>query len=122
MNRKALFASSSCILLCLPPLPAAASDYAQRKATAVQHCRTISPDEYQTGLAFNPDGYRSYYVQSECYQNAAVQFRDPSLCDRVRRRWALLWSSWGVASGQCREHVAKGIATDRLEIEREKQR
>jgi hypothetical protein len=122
MNRKALLASSACILLCLAPPQAGASDYAQRKVEATQHCDSINPDDYQTGLAFNPDGYRSYYAQSECYQNAAVQFRDPSLCDRVRRRWSLLWSSWGVSPGQCRQLVAKGVAADRTEIETEKER
>lgn len=99
-----------------------ASDYAQRKATASQHCETINPSEYQTGLAFNPDGYKSFYVQSECYQNAAVQFRDASLCDRVRRRWSLLWSSWGVSTAQCRKLVASGMEADRTEIENEKRR
>jgi hypothetical protein len=99
-----------------------ASDYAQRKAAAIHHCDTISPSEYQTGLAFNPDGYKSYYVQSECLQNAAVQFRDNSICDRVRRRWSLLWSNWGVSTAQCRKLVAQGIAADRAELELEKHR
>lgn len=99
-----------------------ASDYAQRKAAATHHCDTINPSEYQTGLAFNPDGYRSFYVQSECFQNAAVQFRDASPCDRVRRRWSLLWSSWGVSTAQCRKLVSQGVAADRAELELEKQR
>ena len=99
-----------------------ASDYAQRKTAATQHCETINPSESQTGLAFNPDGYRSYYVQSECLQNAAVQFRDASLCDRVRRRFSPLWSSWGISTAQCRKLVAQGTAADRAEIETDKQR
>jgi hypothetical protein len=99
-----------------------ASDYAQRKAAAIQHCDIVSPSEYQTGLAFNPDGYKSYYVQSECLQNAAIQFRDASLCNRVRRRWSLLWSNWGVSSAQCRKLVAQGTAADRADLELQKQR
>jgi hypothetical protein len=99
-----------------------ASDYPQRKTAAIRHCETINPSEYQTGLAFNPDGYRSFYVQSECFQNAAVQFRDTSLCDRVRRRWSVLWSNWGVSTAQCRKLVADGTAADRAEIETEKQK
>lgn len=122
MNRKAVFAFVGCTLLYLLPQQAASRDYAQRKADATQRCQTIDPDEYQTGLAFNPDGYKSYYQQSECFQNAAVQFRNASLCDRVRRRWSLLWSSWGVTSEQCRKLVAQGVAADRAEIETEKQR
>jgi len=94
-----------------------ASDYAQRKAAAQQHCEAIDPGQSQSGLAFNPDGYKSYYVQSECFQNAAIQFRDGALCDRVRRRYSLFWSSWGVSSGQCQNLVAQGLAADRAEIE-----
>jgi len=99
-----------------------ASDYLQRKTAASSHCETIDPSEYQTGLAFNPDGFRSFYVQAECFQNAAVQFRDTSLCDRVRRRWSLLWSNWGVSTAHCRKLVADGMAADRAEIETEKQK
>jgi hypothetical protein len=99
-----------------------ASDYPQRKTAAIRHCETINPSDYQTGLAFNPDGYRSFYVQSECFQNAAVRFRDTSLCDRVRRRWSVLWSNWGVSIAQCRKLVADGMAADRAEIGTEKQR
>jgi len=107
--------------LSLPPKCGRASDYAQRKSAAGKQCETISPSESQSGLAFNPDGYRSYYVQSECFQRAAVQFRDASLCNRVRRRWSLLWSSWGISEAQCRKLVSEGMAADRIEIETEKQ-
>jgi len=99
-----------------------ASDYAQRRTAATQHCESIKPSEYQTGLAFNPDGYRSYYVQSECFQNAAAQFRDASLCDRVRRRRSLLSSSWGISIEKCRKLVAQGISADRMAIESEMRR
>jgi len=121
MNRRA-FAMSMCLLLQLASTAVSASDYAQRREAAKQHCETISPEESQSGLAFNPDGYKSYYVRSECFQRAAVEFRDRSLCDRVRRRWSLLWSSWGVSSGQCEKLVAEGVAADRAEIKTEKQR
>jgi hypothetical protein len=109
------------LLVCLflqPLWPAGwASDYAQRKVAVQQHCEAIDPGESQSGLAFNPDGYKSYYVQSECFQNAAIQFRDGALCDRVRRRYSLFWSSWGVSLGQCQKLVAQGVAADRAEIE-----
>lgn len=65
---------------------------------------------------FNPDGYRSYYVQSQCFQEAAVQFRDMPLCDRVRRRLSLFSSSWGISTAQCRKLVSKGIEEDRAEL------
>lgn len=106
----------------LAPRCAFASDYLQRKSMAVKQCETINPNESQSGLAFNPDGYRSYYVQSECFQKAAVEFRDASVCNRVRRRWSLLWSSWAISEAQCGKLVAQGIAADRTELETEKQR
>lgn len=116
-----LLRSFVCFAALVSVLPQAlASDYAQRKAAASLHCEAINPSEYQTGLAFNPDGYRSLYVQSECFQNAAVQFREATMCDRVRRRFSLFSSSWGVSTEQCRKLVDQGIATDRAEIEAER--
>lgn len=108
-------------LLCLLPSASLASDYAARRTAAKQHCEAIDPGAYQSGLMFNPDGYRSYYVQSECFQKTAVQFRDLRLCDRVRRRWSLFSSSWGVSSTQCLKLVSNGVAADRAELEKEKQ-
>ncbi len=110
------------VWLCLVGVAAAAGPgYAERRQVAVGQCEAISPGDSQSGLAFNPDGYRSYYVQSECFQKAAVEYRDESLCGRVRRRWSLLWSSWGISPGQCRKLVAEGMAKDRAELEKEKQ-
>ena len=111
----------ACLLLCLLPSAGPASDYAARKDAAKRQCEAINPSEYQSGLLFNPDGYRSYYVQSECFQKTAVQFRDPRLCDRVRRRWSLFSSSWGVSSRQCEKLVSNGFAADRAELGKEKQ-
>jgi hypothetical protein len=100
---------------------AAANDYVARKAAAVGQCDKIGAGEYQTGLLFNPDGYRSYYVRSQCVQQAAVEFRDESLCSQVRRRYSLFSSSWGISSTQCRKLVSQGISTDRAVLERLKQ-
>src|SRR4026208_1150783 len=71
------------------------SSYDTAKTAAVKTCDAIDANEYQTGLALNPDGYRSYYRPSQCFQTTAVQFRDRTLCDRVRQRRALLSSSGG---------------------------
>ena len=120
-NRTAVVLQAS-LLLCLLPIASPASDYLARRAAAKQRCEAIDSSQYQSGLFFNPDGYRSYYVQSECFQKAAVQFRDTGLCDRVRRRWSLFSSSWGVSSSQCEKLVANGVAADRAELEKEKQR
>ena len=101
------------ILSLSPPAP----DYAAARAAAVKTCEAINPADYQSGLAFNPDGYRSYYVRSECLQKAAVHFRDATLCDSVRQRRALFSSSWGYSPGNCRKLVAQAVDADRKELE-----
>ena len=35
-----------------------AASYDEMKSTAVRECQAIDPTEYQTGLIFNPEGYR----------------------------------------------------------------
>ena len=97
--------------------PALASPYDERRAAAVKTCEAIDAAQYQTGLMFNPDGYRSYYVRSECFQKTAVRFRDAALCTRVRQRRALFSSSWGYSPGNCRKLVAAAVDADRRELE-----
>jgi hypothetical protein len=92
-------------------------DYATAHASALSACNAINPSDYQSGLALNPDGYRSYYVRSQCLQNMAVQFRDAAICDKVRERRALLSSSWGYSPGNCRKLVAAAMDADRKELE-----
>jgi len=91
--------------------------YAELKAAAVTRCQAIDPAEHQTGLFFNPEGYRSYYVRSQCFQQVAAQFRDEALCAEVRRRLSPLSSSWGYSQAQCRELVAQGAATDQRALQ-----
>ena len=93
------------------------SAYDSAKSAAVKTCDAIDANAYQSGLAFNPDGYRSYYVRSQCFQKAAEQFRDLTLCERVRQRRALLSSSWGYSPGNCRTLVGQAVDADRKEIE-----
>jgi hypothetical protein len=112
---------TACLLLCCPLYTGAANDYATRKAAALKRCEAINPSESQSGLWLNPDGYRSYFVQSQCFQEVAVQFRDISVCDRVRRRWSLFSSSWGISTPQCRKLVSQGAEADRAELEKERQ-
>ncbi len=106
--------------LCILPNASLASDYAARRTAAIKQCEAINPSAYQSGLFFNPDGYRSYYVQSECFQKTAVQFRDARLCDRVHQRRSMFSSSWGVSSTQCQKLVSNGVAADRTELEKER--
>jgi len=97
--------------------PAIAASYDEMRTAAVARCEAIDPSAAQSGLAFNPDGYRSYYVRSDCFQSRAVEFRDERLCEQVKERRSLLWSSWGYSSSRCRELVAQGIAADRAALE-----
>lgn len=66
------------------------SGYTELRMAALKQCQAIDPADYQSGLFFNPDGYRSYYVRSECFQKTAVQFRDDALCADVRQWVSLL--------------------------------
>ena len=80
---------------CLFQAPEAlAVDYADARSKAVAACEAINPSQSQSGLIFNPDGYRSFYVRSKCFQEAAIEFRDRTLCDQVKERRSLLSSSW----------------------------
>jgi hypothetical protein len=90
--------------------------YDAARAAAVKTCDAIDANASQSGLAFNPAGYRSFYLRSECLQKAAVQFRDVTLCDRVKQRRALFWSSWGYSPDNCRKLVAEAGDADRKEI------
>jgi hypothetical protein len=95
----------------------AASDYDELRAASVKACSAIDPAASQSGLLFNPDGYRSYFVRSQCFQQTAVNFRDDTLCAQVKQRRSLLSSSWGYSDSRCRTLVADGIAADRRTLE-----
>ena len=94
-----------------------ASGYDELRAASVKKCAAIDAAAAQSGLYFNPDGYRSYYLRSQCFQEAAVSFRDDTLCAQVKQRRALLSSSWGYSATRCRTLVADGIAADRRALE-----
>jgi len=99
-----------------------ASDYDKLRTAAVERCNAIDPGASQSGLFFNPDGYRSYYVRSQCFQEAAINFRDAALCAQVKQRRSLLSSSWGYSAARCRTLVAEGIEADRRTLEDLKRR
>lgn len=96
---------------------AIAFEYTEARSNAVKACDAINPSQSQSGLLFNPDGYRSYYVRSKCFQEVAVEYRDPNLCDQVKERRSLFSSSWGYTAARCRQLVAEGAATDRAALE-----
>jgi hypothetical protein len=98
-----------------------APDYAARRASAIHACEAIDRGKYQTGLFLNPDGYRSFYLRSECFQQAAVMFRDDALCAHVKQRHSLLSSSWGYSPSHCRDLVRDGLDADQKELNAVKQ-
>jgi hypothetical protein len=100
---------------------AAGQGYDDLRARAIAACQAIDPADYQTALFFNPDGYRSYYVQSECFQRVAVEFRDDSLCASVRERRAWLSSSWGYSAANCRKLTEAAVAADERALNEVKQ-
>jgi hypothetical protein len=99
------------------PALGADSTYVARRAEAVKACEAIDPSQSQSGLLFNPDGYRSYYLRSLCYQQAAVRFRDAALCAQVKERHSLFFSSWGYSERNCRALVEEASSRDRASLE-----
>ena len=104
------------------PAVADGSRYAEMRGDAVKRCAAIDPSEYRSGLLFNPDGYRSLYVRSACFQDAAVSFRDDTLCAHVKQRRSLFSSSWGYSRRRCKKLVAEGEAADREALLQKKTR
>lgn len=93
------------------------STYDGRLGAAVKACEAIDRSKSQSGLYGNPDGYRSYYVRSKCFQDAAVRFRDARLCDQAKQRRSLFASSWGYSPANCRRLVSERTENDRRELE-----
>ncbi len=93
-----------------------ANDYWEVHQREVGKCAEIKPGAYRSGLIMNPDGYRSYYERSACFQGLAVRLRDIALCDQVRRRWSLFGSSWGYSRKNCEKLVEEGLAKDRAHV------
>src|SRR5258706_10695974 len=116
-NRFAL----GCAISLLGCVPAAANQYDDLKTAAFKRCENIDVSAYQSGLVFNPDGYRSFYLRSQCFQQTAIEFREQTLCRKVRQRRALGSSSWGYSRAQCEKEVGAGIAADRKILEAKQQ-
>ena len=110
------------LLVVIATSSAIASDYDRLRTAALERCNAIDPAASQSGLFFNPDGYRWYYVRSQCFQEAAVNFRDGALCAQVKQRRSLLSSSWGYSATRCRALVAEGLEADQRTLEDLKRR
>lgn len=106
----------------IAPQAVLSASYEQLRAAALKQCQAIDPAAYQGGLLFNPEGYRSFYVRSECMQKTAVEFRDGSICKEVKQRHSLFSSGWGYSPAQCAKLVREGIAADEQALTDMKQR
>jgi len=96
--------------------------YGELRSAGIKRCESIDASEHRSGLSFNPDGYRSYYVRSECFQRVAVEFRDERLCSQVKERRSIFSSSWGYSKVNCQKLAREGIAADRKILEDKKSR
>jgi hypothetical protein len=57
------------------------------------------------------------FTRSACLQDAAVTFRDATVCTEVKERTSIFFSSWGYSPRRCVELVQQGEAADRRELE-----
>jgi hypothetical protein len=105
------------LLVFIIPHQGFSAEVASMLQQAVSRCELINPRASQSGLVFNPEGYRTYYERSACMQRAAIDFRERPLCNQVKRRYALFSSGWGYSRSNCRDLVDEGVAEDRAELE-----
>lgn len=82
------------------------------KASEVERCRRIDPDEYSTGLFFNPPGMKSLYQRSSCLNALAYTYRDKSLCEEVRERKSLFFDGSAITRENCERRVREARAGD----------
>src|SRR5579872_6789022 len=47
-------------------------------------CENIPENCAQSGLIFNPEGSRSYYLRSQCYLRLALKTKEEKFCEKVR--------------------------------------
>jgi hypothetical protein len=87
-------------------------------AQARARCATIPAADYRTGLFFNPKGFRSMFVRSECVQNLARDLRDESLCAQAVERTTWLFDGSGVSPAACTQQVRAQIARDQQDAAR----
>jgi len=121
MRRQARVILFAAIGALTAPAAGSSASYEELKAAALKRCEALDPAAYQSGLLFNPDGYRSFYLRSECLQKTAVEFRDEPLCAEVKQRRSLFSSSWGYSPAQCAKLVREGVAADEKTLTEMKQ-
>jgi hypothetical protein len=79
-------------------------------------CLGIPAGAYETGLLFNPAGYRTWFKRARCLQRLAVEWRDPELCSEVRQRRSLFFDGSAISEKACAEAVSSQLSEDRERI------
>lgn|GEM_PF-3202750 len=100
------------------PIPARAAEpsFEARKASRIAQCEAIPANQYRAGLLFNPPGYQTFFIRSECFQKLAVEERDLNFCGRVRERDSWFFEGWFISPQNCRKLVVKRQEQDDQEF------
>ena len=93
-------------------------DFKEQKSRGIAKCDEFSRHDYQTGLIFNPSGYQTFYLQSECFQKLAVEVRDISLCSEVQERKSWFFNGSAVSEERCIQLVKQLLEKDQSEAAR----
>jgi hypothetical protein len=90
-----------------------ADQFIEHKQQRIKQCSAVDNSAYSTGLLFNPRGYATMFHRSECFQELAIEERDPSLCKEVKERKSWFFDGSGISETSCRHLVAKAVEQDK---------
>ena len=101
------------LALALMASGASTDQFTERKQQRIEQCNAVDDGAYSTGLVFNPRGYATIFHRSECFQELAVEERDPSLCVDVKERKSWFFDGSGVSEASCRDLMARRLEQDK---------
>ena len=84
----------------------------ERKAAELARCQGLDPDEYFTGLVFNPPGMQTGFARSSCFDRLALNYRDVTLCAEVRERKSMWFDGSALSRQACERRVHERAAGD----------
>jgi hypothetical protein len=93
-----------------------ADQFAEKKQQKTERCQAIDENAYSTGMIFNPEGQETMFERSRCFQELAVEERDPSLCGKVVERKSWFFDGSAISEKRCQERVRQGIEKDRRDF------
>lgn len=92
-----------------------AADREEQFQRGLALCEAIPANAYETGLAFNPAGHRSFFKRSRCLQQLAVEWRAVALCEQVRTRRSMFFSGDAISATACRQLVNEQLHKDQAQ-------